>query len=108
MKKSDSVRIITHVPKDALQAVQKAIWDAWGWVMWKYSHCSFVMEWIWFFTPWKWSNPTIWNIGVPETLAEYHLEFTCERENIKKVVQALKKAHPYEEVPIFIHECLEY
>ncbi len=107
MKKSKNFLVITNVPLDALEKVQKAVWDAGWWVMWNYSHVSFVMQGKWYFTPMSWANPTIWAIGISETVEEYHLEFICEKEKLEAVIWALKKAHPYEEVPIFIFEYYE-
>lgn len=36
------------------------------------------------------------------------IEFVCEQNKIKDVIEAIKKAHPYEEVPIDIVELLDY
>lgn len=53
------------------------------------------------------ANPSIGTIGIPEQVEEYHLEFTCEKDILQEIMKALKEVHPYEEVPIFIHECFE-
>lgn len=108
MKKSEYVRIITHVPKDFLEQVQEAVWKTGAGKMWNYSHCSFVMEGIWYFTPTEWANPAIWAVWSPEQVEEYHLEFTCHKDMLENVISELQNVHPYEEVPIFVHECLEY
>lgn len=60
-----------------------------------------------YFTPMNGANPSIGTIGIPEQVEEYHLEFTCEKDILQEIMKALKEVHPYEEVPIFIHECFE-
>lgn len=107
MKKSEYLRIITHVPKEFLEQVQDAIGKAWAGKMWNYSHCSFVMEWTGYFTPIEGAKPAIWKVWKAERVEEYHLEFTCHKDILEYVISELKKAHPYEEVPIFLHEYFE-
>lgn len=107
MKKSQNVLVVTHVPKEFLEAVQKAVWSARAWVEWNYKNCGFIMEWKWFFTPFWDANPAIWEVGKPEEVQEYHFEFTCKKEILEDVIFTLKKAHPYEEVPIQIYEYFE-
>lgn len=107
MKKSDYVKVVTHVPIDSLESVQKAIWEAWAGKEWDYEHCSFVVRGTGYFTPTEWAKPAIWNVWEPEQVDEYHLEFTCKKDILEKVIVALKKAHPYEEVPVQIFEYFE-
>ncbi len=107
MKKSSQVKIVTHVPIKSLDIVQKAIWKVGAGRQWNYSHCSFVMKGVGFFTPECGAMPTIWKIWKAEKVDEYHLEFTCEKSILKEVITELKKAHPYEEVPIQIFEYFE-
>jgi hypothetical protein len=35
---------------------------------------------------------------------EERIEFVCERENLQKVLDAVKKVHPYEEVPVDVYK----
>lgn len=107
MKKSSQVLIVTHVPVEHLGRVQQAVWEAGAGKQGNYKNCSFIMKGTGFFTPTAWAKPAIWEVGKAEEIDEYHLEFTCERDKLEQVMTALKKAHPYEEVPIQIFEYLE-
>lgn len=107
MKKSKYLKIITHVPENYLAQVQKAIWDAGAGREWNYSYCSFAIKWTGFFTPLEWASPAIWELEKPEKVVEYHLEFTCHKDLLEKVIWELKEVHPYEEVPIQIFEYFE-
>lgn len=107
MKKSKYVKVVTHVPVESLQAVQRAVWVAGAGKEGKYSHCSFALKGTGFFTPLEGSKPAIWQVTVAQEVEEYHLEFTCHRDLLESVIKELKKAHPYEEVPVQIYEFLE-
>lgn len=107
MKPSRNVLITTHVPVNNLESIQKAVWSAWAWVEGNYKNCGFIMKGKWYFTPILSAKPAIWELGRPEQVEEYYFEFTCKKEILEKVIFALKKAHPYEEVPIQIFEYFE-
>ncbi|NCF75027.1 MAG: hypothetical protein GWO87_00890 [Xanthomonadaceae bacterium] len=61
-----------------------------------------------YFLPMEGSNPTIGKQGRIEKVAEVKIEFVCEQDKIKDIIEAIKKAHPYEEVPIDIFQLLDY
>lgn len=95
-------KIQTNVPKKDIDKVRLAMWDAGAWIIGNYSHCAFIMPWIWYFLAMDGASPVIGNIWIPETVEEYRLEMVCEKKKIKDVIKALKESHPYEEPPIEI------
>ncbi len=107
MKPSKIVKIQTFCPVDALEKVRTAIGDAGAGKMGNYSHCSFVSSGVGHFLPLTGANPAIGEVGKPETVEEYKIEFICEMNKINDVIAAIKKAHPYEEVPIDIFQMLD-
>jgi hypothetical protein len=46
--------------------------------------------------------PFLGKVGVLETLIEERIETICKKSKIKKVIEAIKKVHPYEETVIDI------
>ena len=38
---------------------------------------------------------------------EERIEVICEREKVKEVIAAIKRTHPYEEVPLEIYQLIE-
>jgi hypothetical protein len=108
MLKIELVKIETYCPKDSADKVRLAIWDAWGWCIGNYHYCAFLSSWKWYFLPMSWANPTIGEIWKIEEVDEVKIEFLCEKEKVKKVVNAIKKSHPYEKVFIWIYEMLNY
>lgn len=107
MKQSRIVKMQTFCPVDALESVRLAIGEAGGGKMGNYSSCSFVTSGHGYFVPLDGANPAIGKVGAPEKVPEYKIEFVCEVEKVAGVIAAIKKVHPYEEVPIDIFPMLD-
>jgi len=73
-----------------------------------YSHCSFSVKGIGRYRPEKGAKPAIGKIGKLEEVKEERITMQFERRLIKRVITAIKKAHPYEEVPIFVYPVEEF
>ncbi len=106
MKPNNIVKIQTYCPRANADAVRTAIGEAGGGKMGNYSHCVFVSEGFGYFLPLKGAKPAIGKTGEIEKVEEVKIEFVCEQDKVKKVVEAIKKAHPYEEVPIDIFQLI--
>jgi len=104
MKLNKIVKIQTYCPKDAVDNVRLAIGKAGGGVIGNYTYCAFLTSGHGYFLPMKDSNPTVGKQDKIEKVEEIKIEFVCERNKIKKVVDAIRKAHPYEEAPIDIFQ----
>jgi len=108
MKLSKIVKIQTYCPKGSVDNVRLAIGKAGGGIIGNYTYCAFLSEGKGYFLPMEGSNPTIGKQGEIEKVAEVKIEFVCEQNKVKSVIEAIKKAHPYEEVPIDIFQLLDY
>jgi len=91
-------KIVVFVPRGYEDAVRDAMGDAGaGWIG-NYSHCSFMALGTGTFKPLEGADPFIGSKGILEKVEELRLE-TIVPESLKnKVVRAMIKAHPYEEV----------
>lgn len=85
-----------HVPQTHLESVKEAIFSAGAGVMGHYSHCCWQVLGQGQFKPLPGSDPFIGKTNQIEMVAEYKVETVCEDHCIHEVIQALKKAHPYE------------
>ena len=108
MKPSNIVKIQTYCPKKSANKVRLAIGKAGGGVIGNYTYCAFLSKGHEYFLPMEGSNPTIGKQGTIEKVEEYKIEFVCEKDKVKVVIDAIKKAHPYEEVPIDILPLLDF
>lgn len=100
MKQSQMVKIIVGVPEASADAVRKALGEAGAGKIGDYDFCSFSIAGTGRFRPLKTAHPTIGKIGKIETVAEESIETVCEKKDLPKVIDAIKKVHPYEEVAI--------
>ena len=108
MKPGKKVKIQVFCPKDAVDKIRLAIGKTGGGIIGNYSYCAFLSSGQGYFMPMKGSNPTVGKQDVIEKVDEMKIEFVCEENKVKAVVDAIKKAHPYEEAPIDILPLLDY
>ena len=85
-----------NVPQTHVEEVKNALFAAGAGIIGNYSHCSWQILGQGQFKPLEGSNAFIGKINQIETVAEYKVETVCDDHCIKDVVNALKKAHPYE------------
>jgi len=98
-----NVKIVVFVPEANSDAVREAIGKAGAGKIGKYSYCTFSTKGIGRFKPEQGAKPAIGKVGKLEQVAEERIEFVCEKKLIKKVINAIKKVHPYEEISLDIY-----
>ncbi|AWV35280.1 MULTISPECIES: Nif3-like dinuclear metal center hexameric protein [Paenibacillus] len=91
-------KLVVFVPKDHHQKVLDAILNAGAGAIGNYSHCSFNIEGYGTFIPGEGTDPYIGEKGKMERAEEIRIETIVPHSIRNKVVQAMLKAHPYEEV----------
>ncbi|TEB15421.1 putative GTP cyclohydrolase 1 type 2 [Pelotomaculum sp. FP] len=91
-------KLAVFVPMGHLDQVRSAIAEAGaGWIG-NYSHCTFAVPGTGTFKPLAGANPFIGSIGEIEQVQEIRLETVVPAKRVNGVLQAMSKAHPYEEV----------
>lgn len=95
-------KLVTFVPIDSAKEVAQAIFDAGAGEIGEYSGCSFQSKGYGTYTPSESSNPHKGQKGKPHEEEEVKIEVMVPAYLERKVLSALKKAHPYEEVAYFI------
>lgn len=91
-------KLAVFVPIDHQEAVRDAMFRAGAGGIGGYSHCSFNVEGTGTFLPGAGTNPYIGEPGKLERAAEVRIETVVPHSVHRKVIQAMLKAHPYEEV----------
>jgi hypothetical protein len=86
------------VPKEAKERTKEALFNVGAGKFRNYDCCSFESEGIGQFRPLDGANPYIGEHNKIEYVKEYKVEMICEDALIKRAVEVLKEAHPYEEV----------
>lgn len=100
---SGFVMLETFVPETHAEKVRIAMGKIGAGKIGNYTHCSFSVKGIGRFRPEKGAKPNIGKVGKLEEVPEERITMQCERRLIQRVITAIKKAHPYEEAPIYIY-----
>ncbi|HEY4964342.1 MAG TPA: hypothetical protein VIH90_06655 [Candidatus Saccharimonadales bacterium] len=103
---NDLVKIVVYVPENNADSIRQAIGDAGAGVVGDYTFCSYSIKGIGRYIPGQNANPYIGSSGKLESVDEERIEVQCEKSKAKKVIEAIKAAHPYEEVVIDVYQLL--
>lgn len=96
-------KLVTFVPRAAVESVRTAMAAAGAGVIGNYTECAFMADGRGSFRGSPDSNPTIGTPGELEFVEEVRLEMVCPGHALAPVIAALTEAHPYEEPPVDIH-----
>ena len=96
------VKIFVTIPINSVEKVRKAVCDAGAGIIGEYSYCTSSTRVIGTFIPNENANPYIGELNKLEYVDEEKLEFVCEVDKVKKVIEQLMANHPYEEPAIDI------
>lgn len=96
--KEQHYKLVVFVPETHEKEVRQAIGDAGAGFIGNYSHCTFRAKGTGTFLPQSGADPFLGEVGQMEEVAEFRLETIVPEKILGKVLQAMLKAHPYEEV----------
>lgn len=91
-------KLITYVPSENAKKLREALFNAGAGAIGNYNNCSFNVSGVGTFNGNENSNPTIGEKGVTQQEEEIKLTVTFQKHLESKILQALFKNHPYEEV----------
>lgn len=91
-------KLVYFVPEEARDATRDACFAAGGGVIGNYERCSWYAAGTGTFLAREGADPAVGEVGEEEHVAEYRVEMVVPEERLTEVVEALKAAHPYEEV----------
>lgn len=101
-------KLVTFVPETHAEKVRDAITGSGAGVLGNYSNCTFSTKGIGRFRGSENSNPFIGERSKIEEVLEERIETWVDEENLDLVISAIKKVHPYEEVPIDIYPLMNF
>ena len=87
-----------YVPKTHLEVVKEAMFGAGAGRIGHYSKCAWQIKGEGQFCPQVGSDPYLGEHGEVERVEEYKVEMVCCTRSLSRVIEAMKSAHPYEEV----------
>jgi len=98
----NKVKIFVTVPLDSVEKVREAVCNAGAGIIGEYTYCTSSTKSVGTFIPSDKANPYLGEKNELEFVDEEKLEFVCDFENTKNVINELRKSHPYEEPAIDI------
>lgn len=99
--------LVVFVSTAHADAVRRAAAAAGAGHIGNYRACSFSAPGTGRFEPVHGAHPAVGRIGELEAVAEERIEVVCEREIVRKVLDAVLAAHPYEEPAYHLYEALD-
>lgn len=103
-KKQILSKLTTFVPHEQADAVLAALFEAGAGKIGEYAGCSFLTTGTGTYTPSAAANPHLGEREKPHREPETRIEVLLPSYLERKVLAALRKAHPYEEVAYFLHQ----
>ncbi len=98
------VKIVVFVPKTHADLIRKTLGESGAGHVGNYDFVSFSTEGIGRFRPSEGSKPFIGEEGRIEEVLEERVETVCSFKDLERVVEGLKKVHPYEEPVIDVYD----
>lgn len=90
--------------EDVIRKIIDAASDAGAGTIGKYKKCAWVAEGYGTWVADEDANPARGEVGKTEKIPEVKIEMECPDEVIEKVLTAVRKVHPYEEVVIDVYK----
>lgn len=101
-----NVKIVTFVPVANADKLREALGNAGAGQIGEYSFCSYSVIGKGRFVPSDKATPHIGLANQLKVVEEERIEVVCERSKAKAIIEAMKQAHPYEEVAFDIYSLL--
>ncbi|RTE67011.1 NGG1p interacting factor NIF3 [Amphritea opalescens] len=101
-------KLAFFVPDEALEAVKQAVFMAGAGRIGEYECCCWQVKGVGQFRPLPGSHPHVGRVNTLEQLPEWRVEMVCEDSLIAAAVDALKQAHPYEEVAYDVWQLADF
>ena len=90
-------KLCFYVPESHLETVKAAVFAEGAGRIGDYDSCCWQVLGQGQFRPLEGSKPFLGSQDQVEQVAEYRVEMVCEDANVRRVVEAMQSAHPYEE-----------
>jgi hypothetical protein len=99
-------KLVVFLPREALDNVRAALFEAGAGKIGKYEHCSWYAAGTGTFLAGEGTEPAVGQRGKEQRVSELRLETVFPEERQDEVVAALRRTHPYEEPAFDIYPLL--
>jgi len=102
------LKIVVFCPKNVTDKLIDAMAKEGAGKIGNYTHNAFILSGYGNWFSGDGSNPTIGKTGKMSREPENRIEMVCPKDNLKNVVKAIKRVHPYETPAIDIYKIAVY
>ena len=99
----EAVKFVVFVPESHADIVREAMGNTGAGLVGDYKFCSFSAKGVGRFIPLESAHPTIGTVGKLAEVKEERIETVCYKKDLEKIILAIKKVHPYEEVALDVY-----
>jgi hypothetical protein len=99
-------KLVVFLPREALDKVRAALFEAGAGKIGKYEHCSWYAAGTGTFLAGEGTEPAVGQRGKEQRVSELRLETVFPEELQDEVIAALRRTHPYEEPAFDIYPLL--
>lgn len=96
-------KLVYFVPEDARDSTREAVFAAGGGRIGDYERCSWYTRGTGTFLAGEGADPAVGSVGEEEHVPEFRVEVVVPEEALSDVLDALRAAHPYEEVAVDVY-----
>jgi hypothetical protein len=100
-------KLVWFVPREALDPTREAVFAAGAGRIGDYERCSWYTAGTGTFLAGEGADPSVGQVGKEERTSELRVETVVPVESAAQVVEALREAHPYEEVAFELYPLVE-
>ena len=99
----ETVKLVVFVPLTHADIVRKAMGETGAGIVGDYKYCSFSVRGVGRYIPLETAHPFIGKVGKLEEVEEGRIETVCYKKDLDKIITAIKKVHPYEEIALDVY-----
>lgn len=100
-------KLVWFVPREALDPTREAVFAAGAGRIGDYERCSWYTAGTGTFLAGEGADPSVGQVGKEERVSELRVETVVPADSAAQVVEALREAHPYEEVAFELYPLVE-
>lgn len=101
--KNETVKLVVYVPETHADQVREAMGKTGAGLVGDYKYCTFSIKGTGRYVPLDTAHPYLGKIGKLEKVIEERIETVCFKKDLDKIIKAIKKVHPYEEVALDVY-----
>jgi hypothetical protein len=100
---TQTVKLVVFVPRTHAGLVRQALGEAGAGQVGDYKYCTFSVSGIGRYIPLDSAHPYLGRTGKLEEVEEEKIETVCHQKDLQKIMTAIRKVHPYEEVAFDVY-----